>query len=57
MRKKILTIMVVVSAFLLGACTEQDGIKEMLEDDSIELNQTGDPDDDCIPGDPLNPCP
>lgn len=48
MRKKILTVMVIVSAFALGSCAEEDGIKELLEDD-IELNHTNDPGDDCDP--------
>ncbi len=54
MRKKILTMMVIVSALTLGACADENAIDEMLQED-IQLNQTGDPDDDdppCNLGDP-----
>lgn len=42
MRRKFLTLMVVVSALSLGACTEDAAMDELIED--IELNQTTDPD-------------
>ncbi len=45
MRRKILTMMVIASALTLGACAEEDGIDEMLQED-IQLNQTTDPGDD-----------
>ena len=47
MRRKFLTIMVILCVFALGACTEDATMDELIND--IELNQTGDPDDDDEP--------
>ncbi|MEP5612725.1 MAG: hypothetical protein ABJP45_10775 [Cyclobacteriaceae bacterium] len=44
MRRKFLTMMVIVSALSLGACTEDAAMDELIDD--IELNQPGDNDDD-----------
>ncbi|MEP1094209.1 MAG: hypothetical protein ABJG78_03825 [Cyclobacteriaceae bacterium] len=47
MRRKFLTMMVIVSALSLGACTEDAAMDELIMD-TEELNQTSDtdPDDD-----------
>ena len=45
MRKRVLTALIVVSAFALGACQEDATMDELIDD--IELNATAaDPDDD-----------
>lgn len=45
MRKKLLTLTIIASSLAFGACTEDSTMDELLKED-IELNETGDPDDD-----------
>lgn len=52
MRRKFLTLAVIVSALSLGACADTNEIDQMLQED-MQLNHTNDPGDKC--DNPLDP--